>query len=296
LGTSTALIDFNGNAYQFFLNLPFGETMAEQLPTSTFYNTPYKFNGKELDEETGLYYYCARYYDPKISIWYSVDPMAETYPNVNPYVYCLENPIIYNDPDGRKIVVFYMDHGKEKSFTYSYSKNRNIKSIDNNKFLRNTIKMLDKLVSTGATRNINVSGDKGENCGDRILQIVNDPRQLSMIEVKNKENVCSIYSPVTYLGEKKSNGYGNDNYLGTIEVNDELGVQINSSSDIFETNSPTAQLGHEILHEEHFKNDFDRFAEERKGHPVGGNKEERLTNKEANQINSGYTNLAWRQS
>lgn len=101
LGTSTFLTDINGNAYQFFLNLPFGETMAEQLP-STYYQTPYKFNGKELDEETGLYYYGARYYDPKISIWYSVDPLAEKFPNVNPFIYSAQNPISYRDPDGKE--------------------------------------------------------------------------------------------------------------------------------------------------------------------------------------------------
>jgi RHS repeat-associated protein len=99
LGTSTALTDFNGNAYQFFLNLPFGETMAEQLP-STYYSTPYKFNGKELDDETGLYYYGARYYDPRISIWYSVDPLAEKYSSWNPYNYTMQNPINLIDPTG----------------------------------------------------------------------------------------------------------------------------------------------------------------------------------------------------
>jgi len=100
LGTSTFLTDYNGNAYQFFLNLPFGETMAEQLG-SNYYNTPYKFNGKELDEETGLYYYGARYYDPRVSIWLSVDPLAEEYPNIGGYTYCANNPINIIDPDGR---------------------------------------------------------------------------------------------------------------------------------------------------------------------------------------------------
>lgn len=99
LGTSTALTDFNGNAYQFFLNLPFGETMAQQLG-SNYYNSSYKFNGKELDEETGLYYYGARYYDPKVSIWLSVDPLAEKYPNASPYNYCLQNPTNLVDPTG----------------------------------------------------------------------------------------------------------------------------------------------------------------------------------------------------
>ena len=39
--------------------------------------TPYLFNGKELDKETGLYYYGARYYDPRISMFLGVDPLAK---------------------------------------------------------------------------------------------------------------------------------------------------------------------------------------------------------------------------
>ncbi len=101
LGTSTFLTDYYGAKYQFFLNLPFGETMAEQLP-STYYKTPYKFNGKELDDETGLYYYGARYYDPRISIWLSVDPLAEKMPSWSPYSFCFNNPMRFIDPDGKE--------------------------------------------------------------------------------------------------------------------------------------------------------------------------------------------------
>jgi len=56
--------------------------MAQQLG-SNYYNSPYKFNGKELDKETGLYYYGARYYSPRESIWLSVDPLAEV--TMQPY-------------------------------------------------------------------------------------------------------------------------------------------------------------------------------------------------------------------
>jgi RHS repeat-associated protein len=73
--------------------------MAQQLG-SNYYNSPYKFNGKELDEETGFYYYGARYYDPRISIWQSVDPLAEKFFNRNPYEYCFSNPINLTDPTG----------------------------------------------------------------------------------------------------------------------------------------------------------------------------------------------------
>ncbi|SHE86096.1 RHS repeat-associated core domain-containing protein [Flavobacterium fontis] len=74
--------------------------MAEQRGQH-YYNSPYKFNGKELDEETGLYYYGARYYNPKVSIWLSVDPHAERYPSWSPYNFVFNNPLIFIDPDGR---------------------------------------------------------------------------------------------------------------------------------------------------------------------------------------------------
>jgi hypothetical protein len=60
---------------------------------------PYLFNGKELDTETGLYYYGARYYDPKTSIFLNVDPLAEK--TMTPYAYTNNNPIMLVDPDGR---------------------------------------------------------------------------------------------------------------------------------------------------------------------------------------------------
>jgi len=73
--------------------------MVEDIQSS-YYNNGYKFNGKELDEATGMYYYGARYYDPKISIFISVDPLAEKYPNVGGYVYVENNPVRYTDPTG----------------------------------------------------------------------------------------------------------------------------------------------------------------------------------------------------
>ncbi|MGO3708264.1 RHS repeat-associated core domain-containing protein [Mesonia hippocampi] len=64
------------------------------------YNSPYKFNAKELDEETGNYYYGARYYSPKYNLMLSVDPMYHLYPSVSPYAYTLNNPVRYTDPTG----------------------------------------------------------------------------------------------------------------------------------------------------------------------------------------------------
>lgn len=51
------------------------------------------FNAKEFDEETGLYYYGARYYDPRLSLWMSVDPMQEKYSELSTYSYTFNNPV-----------------------------------------------------------------------------------------------------------------------------------------------------------------------------------------------------------
>src|SRR5690606_29957619 len=64
------------------------------------YNSPFKFNAKEFDAETGNYYYGARYYDPKYNLMLSVDQMYDLYPSFSPYAYTLQNPVRYVDPTG----------------------------------------------------------------------------------------------------------------------------------------------------------------------------------------------------
>jgi RHS repeat-associated protein len=98
--------------------VPFGELFLEEKNAK--WNTPYLFTGKELDRETGLSYFGARYYDSKVSLWISVDVMAEKYPSISPYAYVANNPINAIDPDGKDIIV--LAHG-----------GRNATSIDGGK-------------------------------------------------------------------------------------------------------------------------------------------------------------------
>jgi RHS repeat-associated protein len=74
------------------------------------------FNGKEkVDEVYGdanAYDFGARLYDPRIGRWLAVDPLAMKYPFVSPYVFTLNSPLIFVDPDGR--VVEYANAETEK--------------------------------------------------------------------------------------------------------------------------------------------------------------------------------------
>ena len=100
LGSTSYITDAKANITQFDAYLPYGELLVDEHSSSE--EMPYKFNGKELDEETGLYYYGARYMDPKISMWLGVDPLAEKSLNTSSYIYCKNNPVQLVDPTGMK--------------------------------------------------------------------------------------------------------------------------------------------------------------------------------------------------
>ena len=92
----------DGELVQHIEYVPFGEVFVEER--NNIWNTPYLFNAKEFDEETGLYYYGARYYEPRLGLWISCDPEEENYPTFNSYCYTANNHIRYIDTDGEKIV------------------------------------------------------------------------------------------------------------------------------------------------------------------------------------------------
>ena len=98
LGSASYITDKDGNAVQYIAYKPFGETLIDEHAVS--YDSPWKFNGKEWDSETGLYYYGARYYEPEVGLWMSVDPLCEMNPDMSPYNFVGNNPLNRIDPWG----------------------------------------------------------------------------------------------------------------------------------------------------------------------------------------------------
>nr|WP_253677051.1 RHS repeat-associated core domain-containing protein [Treponema sp. OMZ 788] len=129
LQSAQFITNAKGEQYEHIEYTPYGELWIEETAPGID-KLPFRFTGKELDEETGLYYYGARYLDPKYSRWLSGDPALNDYipkatiddeakkhnenlpgmggvfntVNLHVYHYAGNNPVKYVDPDGDKIL------------------------------------------------------------------------------------------------------------------------------------------------------------------------------------------------
>ena len=92
------MTNFEGETIQKCVYMPYGETFIKQGGAPQ----PHLFNGKERDEESGLYNYGARYYDDRTSLFANPDPLWMGYAWTTPYAFCVGNPARYVDFDGRE--------------------------------------------------------------------------------------------------------------------------------------------------------------------------------------------------
>ncbi|WP_231607038.1 cadherin-like domain-containing protein [Crocosphaera watsonii] len=103
LGSTVGLTGSNGSYLNQYNYLPFGENLAE----TEAINNPFEYVGQwgVMEEENGLSFMRARYYDPLTGRFINPDPIGIDAGDSNFYRYTFNNPILYADPSGELFFV-----------------------------------------------------------------------------------------------------------------------------------------------------------------------------------------------
>ena len=247
----------------------------------------YKYNGKEFDQshELDMYDYGARMYEPTLGRWMVIDPLAEGYENWSPFGYSFSNPIYFVDPDGERIIINY---GNGQSQEYSYEENRDYDAIEDD-FLRSSLQALDKLYSSDAL-SIDLNGD-GEktNLFDSLL---GDDYDINLAHTDGKGSAFAHWTNTVLFNED----YGLVvNKSGASKEEMEKTAETGQTTENTGINSPTAQLGHELIHGFHYNTDRKGFFQRRNDHSTSNRSdfsrphyksaEEKRTTTLGNQVN-----------
>ncbi|MBU1018069.1 hypothetical protein KKA33_03505 [Patescibacteria group bacterium] len=233
LGGVDVVTDENGDVVQRKDYLPFG---SERLAMGSS-DEDYGFTGKELDEETGLYYYGARYYDPEIGRFVSLDPLVlgeakkskKNIENIirdpqmlNGYAYAKNNPLKYVDPTGEKSTpIQKLGRGILKYLT------------NRNEEFKNAVKSLTNVVVTRGVY-------KGTDIKDELYYKDNLSVKVGPFELNNIEVQSTVDSPGTKKSWTKSDGSSYNAKIGasgaTKDFIDDT-LQIEGAYFLHETNS-----------------------------------------------------------
>ena len=102
LGTVRDLVNSDGEVVNHITYDSFGNVVGE---TDDTIDTRYLFTGREFDDEIGLYYYRARYYDGSIGRFISEDPIGFNGGDANLYRYVGNSPTNAIDPNGLETII-----------------------------------------------------------------------------------------------------------------------------------------------------------------------------------------------
>ena len=232
LGSTAIITDRHGTATQFIAYLPFGEALVSEHTTRR--GTPFKFTAKEFDSETGLYYFGARYFDPRIAIWYGVDPMRDLYPHKTAYHFCSNNPIRYIDPDGRDDI--FNARGIFLRHSGNPTDNVMIEGADGN---------LMRITSFNFSRGQDANREMLSNVATHYAGLVGIDQQIGVLDVSRAGAFASTdrdtrqISISIHEGQINQHAETGNNFMNTL-----VHEGVHKGGDFSELNAIRAQTGH----------------------------------------------------
>ena len=144
-------INHHSHVTERLMFLPTGEVFKDER-NSSYYHSDFLFSGKEVDEETGLSYFGARYLDSHKNIWLSPDPMQLKYPHVSSYAFCMGNPVKLIDPLGKDVLIWYKDsRGNDQLYRFDGTQSKMPKD---NQFIKDFIQVYNYMKYTGGGENL----------------------------------------------------------------------------------------------------------------------------------------------
>ena len=122
LGDNRVTINSSGTVVEKSHYYPSGTRFFTESTNNDLKPLPYRYNGKELEAMNGLNQmdYGARRRFAGLPVWTGVDPLAEKYYSISPYVYCAGNPIRFIDPNGKEVVA--MDENAKRNIKNTLTK------------------------------------------------------------------------------------------------------------------------------------------------------------------------------
>ena len=213
---------------------PFGLTMPGRSSNSANPNDDYKFTGYEQDDEAGLnlYHANARGYDPVLGRFLQIDPYAAKYPNLSPYSYVANNPLVFVDPTGMVIEICNGSGDERNCVTYEAGMeyegddqfiSQAVGVLNNINSVEHGASVLENLISSENFFNFeNVASERG----DKTFQFVPNEEGGGTIRAASLLNSeLGGFSRIESAAHELFHGYQHEN--GGIQgVNSEVGAYL----------------------------------------------------------------------
>ena len=204
---------------------PFGKAHTKVADTIN----RYLYNGKEMQDSSSFYDYGARYYNPDIGRFLTIDRYAEKYYMLTPYQYAANNPIKYIDVNGDSIQINF----NNSNYLYQDGK---LYNSDGKEYKGKVTGFLKQSLSA-----LNKIGES--KIGGSLLKELQGSKNSFKIERSDKSGFTSSDYMKAHAKEESSNEIGGSG--GTINWNPK-GTDLFTAEGL--VSNPISDLAHELFH------------------------------------------------